>query len=169
MSDRRVQFNATTDGVHGAFNVSYRAREGGGPQWLSNNNTSGYWYGGLRNISCQTQDTVYSAHVRYANFIQEVTLDVTKEDPVKSHVDKLDLQYPFWQVLQATQLQNGSINASSMSISLDDAYKIRHYYQILALRDTLVKPMAGYVIGYGKMPLTSHAYLISDCEKATSW
>ena len=93
MLDRRVQFNATTDGVHGAFNVSYRAREGGGPQWLSNNNVSGYWYGGLRNISCQTQDTIYSAHVRYANFIQEVTLEVIKEDPVKQSVEDLRRLY----------------------------------------------------------------------------
>lgn len=161
----RTQFNATIKGVHSAFNVSYRAREGGGAQWLSNGNvTTGNWYGGLRNISCQTQDTVYNAHVRYTNFIQDVTLEVIKEDPVEKSVDKLDLDYPFWQVLDSTPLQNGSINASSMSISMEDIYKIRHYYQILALRDTLVRPMSGYVIGYGKILLYSHVSMIPDSE-----
>jgi hypothetical protein len=152
----RVQFNATMKGVHSAFNVSYRAREGGGPQWLSNGQASGFWHGGLRNISCEAQDTTYSAHVRYTNFIQDVTLEVVKEDPVESTIGGLNNRNPFYQVLESTPLQNGSINASSMSISLDDVYKLRHYYQILALRDTLVRPMSGYVIAYGKTPLSSH-------------
>jgi len=137
-------------GLHDTFNVSYRAREGGGAQWLSNGNTTtGHWVGGLRNISCQTLDTTYSAHVRYENFIQDVTLEIVKEDPVEKSVDGLKLENPFWPVLDSTPLQNGTINATFLSISLDDVYKIRHYYQVLALRDTLVRPMAGYVIAYG--------------------
>ncbi|KAF3034870.1 hypothetical protein E8E12_002286 [Didymella heteroderae] len=141
-------FQGDIDGNYLAFNVSYRAREGGGPEWLTRP-IDGFKCGGLRNISCHTQDTTYRAHVSYANFLQNVTLEVLEEDPVEKSVEKLDIDYPFWQIMDSTPLENGLINASSMSISLDEAYKIRHYYQILALKDMLIKPMTGYIMGYG--------------------
>jgi hypothetical protein len=149
----RVQFNATGNSSY--IDISYRAHEGGGLAWRSG--LLGYGWGGLRNLSCWTQDAVYSAHINYTNLVQNVTLEVVEEELPEKRLGNTPTRFPFYDVIFSNATKDGTIDPQSLSFPMDELNRTYHYYQTLAISGMLFQPFVGYVKEFGKtVPLLTH-------------
>jgi hypothetical protein len=141
-----------------SVNISYRTRTGGGIEW---NREPGQWpQGGLRNISCSTQDTKYSAAVSYKNSIQSVAMEVLEEKPITDWWTG----WPLNAVLMTEPSKNGSIDVNRTQFSsIDQLYDFYHKVQIAAVRDMLWSQMEGWVDNFGNLPIVADLVHLLTC------
>jgi hypothetical protein len=136
------QYQAGPNKTTSRFDISYRIRDEGDEEFSLTGSDDD-----LRNISCATLDTTYTAHVGYLNHIQNVTLEVVKEKPLnESASDSGDL---FYDVLTSVPSQDGFkyCRMVSHNFSMEELYQYYHDVQIVSIRETLTRPITGHVAG----------------------
>ena len=107
----------------------------------------------LQNISCTILSATYSAHVKYQNWIQSVTLDVIDGKPLNASA--LEQVRLFEDFLTATQTPNGFTYSDSPvhNFKMPELFQLYHDAQLLTMSQTLTRSLAGAISGYGKADL----------------
>ncbi|KAJ4331259.1 hypothetical protein N0V95_009914 [Ascochyta clinopodiicola] len=148
---------------HSLIEMTYRTRDGGGEEF--NTGPQQFPRGGLRNISCRTQNANYSAHVSYRNLIQKVTLDVLGEQPM----DEWWTGWPLNSLLLTKPSANGSIDTTDLGMSLGELYEFYHKIQVVAVKDMLWNQLSGYVINFGDFQLYNTSSTIVQETPLAEW
>jgi hypothetical protein len=140
--DGRLNYRAMTDFETKMFNINYRSRNRTDEELSAHKPGDG---SDIRNITCATQHTTYTAHVSYLNESQNVALKRIAEKPFDELAFRRSAK--FWDMLGAKPSETG-FEYSKEGIhnrTMDELWQIYRDAQIAAMRETLTRPMTGYV------------------------
>lgn len=116
------------------FDLSYRSRD-------TNN---------MAHMSCTTLDSTYTAYVKYMDWIQTVTVDITEGQPLNaSAIGRSNL---FYDVMQSVPTETGFAYSDSTfyNFTTEELFDMYHGSQLRTIRDTLVRALSGAISAFGK-------------------
>ncbi|KAJ4984387.1 hypothetical protein SVAN01_10094 [Stagonosporopsis vannaccii] len=104
--------------------------------------------GELKNMSCTTMNSTYTARIQYMNAGQVVTVNVTDGQPF--NMSGLDQSSLFYDVMQAVPSPNTIIYQTAVkNFSMPELFEMYHRTQMRTMSDLLTRSLAGAISGFG--------------------
>ncbi|KAI1669944.1 hypothetical protein L13192_05460 [Pyrenophora tritici-repentis] len=103
----------------------------------------------MAHMSCKTLDSNYTAHIKYLNSTQTVSVDVAEGQPLNA--SSLNRSSLFYDILNSVPTETGFAYKSPIQYNFtsEELSNIYHGSQLRSIRDTLVQALSGAISTFG--------------------